>query len=99
MAGASNEITIRLSNPEDRVAILRLAALDGRRPPAGQSILGIVDGELQAAVSLGGGEVIADPFRPTTELVELLLLRESALRHTGPGRRRTLLAPFALARP
>ena len=68
----SDEITIRLSRPEDRAAILRLAELDGRLPPSGAVILALVGGELQAALPLGGGAAIADPFRRTTELVELL---------------------------
>jgi len=85
---ASDEITIRLSSPDDRAAILRLANLDGRRPPSGQAILAIVSGELRAALPLGGGDAIADPFRPTSELVKLLRVLETAQRTTG-GRRRS----------
>jgi hypothetical protein len=77
-AGTSDEITIRLSGPEDRAAILRLANLDGRRPPSGDAILAIVSGELRAALPLGGGDAIADPFRPTTELVKLLRVVDAA---------------------
>jgi hypothetical protein len=87
-AGAGDEITIRLSNPEDRTAILRLANLDGRRPPSGQAILAIVSGELRAALPVGGGDAIADPFRPTTELVEVLRVVDAAHRSTGIGGRR-----------
>jgi hypothetical protein len=86
--GASDEITIRLSGPHDRAAILRLANLDGRRPPSGQVILAIVSGELRAALPLGGGDAIADPFRPTTELVEVLRVIDAAQRSTGAGGRR-----------
>jgi hypothetical protein len=68
----TDEITIRLSSSDDRAAIQRLADLDGRELPSGESILAIVGGELQAALPLVGGEAIADPFRPTTQLVELL---------------------------
>jgi hypothetical protein len=87
--GVSDEITIRLSSPDDRAAILRLANLDGRRPPSGQTILAIVSGELRAALPLGGGEAIADPFRPTTELVELLRVIDAARRNAGGGGRRS----------
>jgi hypothetical protein len=80
-AHAGDEITIRRSSPEDRLAILCLAQLDGRPPPSGESILAIVGGELRAALPLGGGEAIADPFRPTSELVELLRIRRVALRN------------------
>ena len=97
-ASASDEITIRLSSPEDRVAILRLAELDGRRAPSGESILALVGGELRAALSLGGGDAVADPFWPTTELVELLRLRDAALHNTGTGGSRALRARIAFAR-
>jgi hypothetical protein len=82
-AGESDEITIRLSSPEDRAAILGLANLDGRRPPSGEAILAIVSGELRAALPLGGGDAIADPFWPTTELVKLLRVVDAAQRNTG----------------
>jgi hypothetical protein len=88
LEGASDEITIRLSRPEDRPAILRLATLDGHRPPSGQAILAIVRGELRAALPLGGGDAIADPFRPTSELIEVLRLIDSTQRNTRTGGRR-----------
>jgi hypothetical protein len=95
---AGNEITIRLSTPEDRVAILRLAELDGRRAPAGEAILAIVGGELRAALSLGGEDVVGDPFWPTAELVQLLRVRAGALHDTGSGDRRARLRRIAFAR-
>jgi hypothetical protein len=94
---ASDEITIRLSRPEDRAAILRLAELDGRRPPSGESILAIVGGELRAALPLGGKTAIADPFRQTTELVELLRVRDAALHEIAKGARRALRPRIAFA--
>jgi hypothetical protein len=97
-AGARDEITIRLSRPEDRAAILRLAELDGRRPPSGESTLAIVGGELRAALPLGGGAAIADPFFPTSELVELLRVRRAALHDTGTRARRSFLVRVATAR-
>jgi hypothetical protein len=96
-AGASDEITIRLSSPKDRTAILRLANLDGRRPPSGEAFLAFVSGELQAALPVGGRDAIADPFRPTTELVKLLRVIDAAQRKTAaaarlPSRMRTAAA-------
>jgi hypothetical protein len=93
----SYEITIRLSSPDDCAAIRRLAALDGRQPPSGESILAIVDCELQAALPLAGGDAIADPFRPTTALVELLRVRDAALHDTGGRGRRPFPARIAAA--
>jgi hypothetical protein len=87
-AGGSDEITIRLSNREDRVAIMRLAQLDGHRALSGEAILAIVGGELRAALPLGGGDAVADPFWPTTELVEMLRVRDATLYGSGTGDRR-----------
>jgi hypothetical protein len=90
-------ITIRLSTTEDRPAILRLAELDGRKPPAGEMLLAIVCGELRVALALENRETIADPFFPTAGLVDLLRVRETNLHATGvrggtPLRRRLAFA-------
>jgi hypothetical protein len=84
----AGEITIRPSTPEDSAAIERLAELDGRPPTSGDFILAIVGGELWAALSLDGGDVIADPFRPTADVVALLRVRHVALHDAGAGRGR-----------
>jgi hypothetical protein len=97
-AGGSNEITIRLSSPEDRTAIIDLAQLDGRRGPLGEAILAIVGGELRAALPLGGGDAVADPFWPTTELVELLRVHDAALHNPTAGGRRARRARIASSR-
>lgn len=69
-----HEITIRASRREDAAAIARLAALDEGPVPDGWAVLGFVDGELAAAKPLGRGVTVADPFRRTAELVDLLEL-------------------------
>jgi hypothetical protein len=97
VAGASDAIMIRLSRPDDRAAIEGLAALDGQSTPTGESILAFVDGELRAALPLGGGDAIADPFRSTSELVQLLRVRDAALNGTAAGGRRALRARVAAA--
>jgi hypothetical protein len=79
-------VTIRLSTAEDRDAILRLAALDGRQAPAGEMLLATVDGDLRAALPLAGGEAVADPFHPTAALVELLRVRDALLQGLDAGR-------------
>jgi hypothetical protein len=69
-------ITIRRSTEADRAEILRLAALDDRDAPAGDSLLAYVGGELRAAVPVGSRNgVVADPFHLTADLVELLEFR------------------------
>jgi hypothetical protein len=70
---------IRNSTPADAARVRELAALDSRRSPAGELLVGEVDGELVAAVSLTGEGSVADPFRPTADLVTLLKLRAAQL--------------------
>jgi hypothetical protein len=70
----ASAITIRHSTEGDRLAILRLAALDDRRAPRGDTLLAFVDGELRAAVGLDGRAAVADPFHHTDRLVHLLHL-------------------------
>ncbi len=67
-----NEITIRTARREDGPAIARLAALDEAPVPHGTALLGFVDGELAAAKPLEEGVTVADPFRRTAELIDLL---------------------------
>lgn len=71
----SAAITIRSSIPSDTTDVVRLAALDDRPVPRGDSLLAFVDGELAAARPLGRGTVVADPFRRTAHLLALLDLR------------------------
>jgi hypothetical protein len=66
-------ITIRRATPDDEAALARLAALDSARIPAGAVLVAESRGELRAALSLEDGEAIADPFRPTASVVELLV--------------------------
>lgn len=69
-------ITIRHSRPEDGRDLLRLAALDDRRAPRGDVLLAFMDGRLAAARGLDArGAAVADPFRRTREVLELLDLR------------------------
>jgi hypothetical protein len=81
--------TVRPARAEDLPALDALAALDSQPPPPGVSLLlAEVEGELWAAVSIFDGSVtIADPFRPTAELVRLLRERSRRLAQSE-GRRR-----------
>jgi hypothetical protein len=84
--------TIRFSYPDDETALRRLAALDSQAILAAPALVAEVGDELWAAVSLGGEpRAIADPFRPTTELVALL--RERAQQLTRRGRDRSVARP------
>jgi hypothetical protein len=74
------DFTMREARADDRDRLERLAALDSRRVPSGRMLLGELDGELVAAVPLGGGPAIADPFKSTSAFVSLLGLRAAQLR-------------------
>jgi hypothetical protein len=76
-------VTIRPSTPADEPRLARLAALDSARPLHGPALVAEADSRLLAALALGSGRAIADPFEPTAELVELLALHGKQL---APGR-------------
>ena len=82
-------LTIRHADLADLAALDRLAALDSASPPTGEALVAEVGGELWAALELSTGATIADPFRPSGELVELLKLHASG---ETPGRERGALA-------
>jgi hypothetical protein len=69
-------ITIRRSTEADSADIFRLALLDDRAAPRGETMLAFVDGELRAAMPLKKHDgVVADPFHLTADVVHLLELR------------------------
>jgi hypothetical protein len=68
-------LTIRRADAADSGALVRLAALDSSSPPTGDVLLAEVGHELWAAVEVESGAAIADPFRPSGQLVDLLRLR------------------------
>lgn len=75
----ADAIVIRRATDADLGAMRHLADLDSTRPPSGEVLLALVGCELVAAIEIPTGAVVADPFRPTTDLIELLRLR--AARH------------------
>ena len=82
-------MTLRYALPGDAGALDRLAQLDSSRAPRGVVLVAEVGGELWAAISLDDHHAVADPFRPTGELVALLVARARQLvRASGDGRRR-----------
>jgi hypothetical protein len=85
--------TIRRASPADSSAIARLAALDSTSPPTGEMLLAVVGEDLWAAVEVDSGVAIADPFRPSADLVELLRFRVARRRRkfARPARRLRLL--------
>jgi hypothetical protein len=66
------EVQIRFLSGEDNEDLVRLAQRDTAALPPQPLLGGIVDGELVAAYSIPSRRAIADPFRPTAEIAELL---------------------------
>jgi hypothetical protein len=79
-------LTLRYAGPADTDELDRLAQLDSTRAPRGAVLVAEVDGELWAAISLDDHHSVSDPFRPTGELVALLVQRARQLRRSRRGR-------------
>jgi hypothetical protein len=73
------ELRIRYTRADDDGALRRLAALDSATIPAPPLLVAEVQGKLYAALSLWDGRAIADPFRRTEALVELLTVRAAQI--------------------
>ena len=65
-------LVLRPATSVDSADLDRLAALDSARPLDGDVLLAHAGGEVRAALSLDSGRVVADPFWPSAELVDLL---------------------------
>lgn len=90
------DVTVRPSRSADESGLARLAALDSARPLRGPALVAEADARLLAALPLGSGRPIADPFEPTAEIVALLELRKRQLTearddHVPRGRARSFL--------
>jgi hypothetical protein len=72
-------LTIRRASADDAFALKRLAAIDSASPPTGNVLLAEMGTELWAAVSVDTGAAVADPFRPSGDLVDLLRFRAGRL--------------------
>ena len=71
-ANPERAVTLRHYLAEDHGPLARLAALDSSKPPPQPLVVAEVGGELRAAVSLGDGSLVADPFHLTQGVAELL---------------------------
>ena len=89
-------VTLRLARPQDAAALLRLAQLESRPEPEGSYVVAEVDGEVVAALPLGAGTPLGDPFRATAHLVPLLELRAKQLARAR--RRRPAIALWGAIR-
>jgi hypothetical protein len=65
-------VLVRPARSVDSADLAKLAALDSAAPLTGDVLLAVSGGEVAAAMSLDTGAVVANPFVPTSHLVELL---------------------------
>jgi hypothetical protein len=87
-------VLIRAARGSDGSDLVRLAALDSSKVPAGDVLVAETDGRVIAAIDSQSGAAIADPFQPTADVVALLELR--AQRLNGRSGRRSLGARLGL---
>jgi hypothetical protein len=83
--GTAPAVTIRHATPADADRIGALARVDSSRAPRGAVLVAEVGGELWAAISLDDHHAVADPFRPSGELVWLLTERARQVRRARWG--------------
>jgi hypothetical protein len=83
-------LTVRLATPADAFSLRRLAAIDSASPPTGDVLLAEMGNELWAALSIDTGAAVADPFRPSGDLVELLRFRARRLNGDADAHRHGL---------
>jgi hypothetical protein len=74
-----DRLSVRPFAERDIDAIRLLAALDSKQMPTGAVLVAEQAGEVVAALALDGGRVLADPFKPTADIVALLKLRARQL--------------------
>ncbi len=74
-------VLIRPASPDDEPELARLAALEERpQLPGGERLVGELGGRVVAALDVRSGRAVADPFVPTSGIVELLGLRAAQVR-------------------
>jgi hypothetical protein len=81
----SGSIIIRPARAADGDSVRRVAQRDSRAVPDGDLLIAVVAGEVHAAIALDSGDVIADPFRRTEELIRMLALRRLQMQRLDPG--------------
>lgn len=84
---AISPVVIREATEVDRAALTRIAERDSSPLPAGEVLVAETGGEIRAAIEVEGARAVADPFRPTAELLDLLRTRAGQIRR---ARRRPL---------
>jgi hypothetical protein len=90
----TDPVTIRPATRADFPAVASLAELDSARVPRGRVLLAELRGSVVAAISLESGELFADPFVSTADVVKDLRAKAAEVRLADDpetGRRGTSL--------
>jgi hypothetical protein len=90
----TDPVTIRPATRADLPAVASLAELDSARVPRGPVLLAERRGSVVAAISLESGELFADPFVSTADVVKDLRAKAAGVRfadYPETGRRGTSL--------
>jgi hypothetical protein len=80
LAHIAPTVVIRAARGSDGPALRRLSELDSRPIPAGDLLVAETGDEVVAALSVETGDRVADPFRRTADVVDLLAYRARRLR-------------------
>jgi hypothetical protein len=83
---ADPSVVIRAARGSDGVALENLARMDSQRPLTGDVLLAEQNGVIVAALS--AERAIADPFRPTADVLTLLRVHAGRTTHAGGNRSR-----------
>jgi hypothetical protein len=94
----SSTIALRTATDRDAAILDKLAALDSAPPLHGPAVVALVDGRPVAAASLSDASVVADPFVPTADVVEILQARVAATASAATTRPRRIRRPRLGAR-
>lgn len=84
-------VALRLAESDEAAVVRRLASLDDQPALEGTVLLALLDGEVEAAMSLDDRRIIANPFLETRGLVQLLRLRAEHIAGPDPRRGRHAL--------
>ncbi len=79
-------VVIRAARGSDGEALENRARMDSQRPLDGDVVVAEVDGVIVAALS--GERAVADPFRPTADVVALLRVHAGRTAHVDGNRSR-----------
>ena len=92
-------IELRLAQDRDMRSLLRLADRDTRPLPPGPLLIAIRASRVDAALSTTTGEVVADPFVRTAQLVALLRCHARAMPSGPTGNAHARRGPRLRVRP